>query len=61
MKAAVWYGGKEVKIEDVPKPTISEYEILVRVRAVSICGSELHAYSGVSKRRVPPLIMGHEF
>jgi 2-desacetyl-2-hydroxyethyl bacteriochlorophyllide A dehydrogenase len=61
MKAAVWYGGKEIKIENVPKPTILADEILVRVRAASICGSELHAYSGVSKRRVPPLIMGHEF
>lgn len=61
MKAAVWYGGKDIKIEDVPKPKILEDEILVRVRAASICGSELHAYTGVSKRRVPPLIMGHEF
>jgi len=61
MKAAVWYGGKEIKIEDVPVPKIKDDEVLVKVKAVSICGSDLHAYLGVSKRRIPPLVMGHEF
>lgn len=61
MKAAVWYGGKDIKIEDVPTPKIKDDEVLVKVKAVSICGSDLHAYMGVSKRRIPPLVMGHEF
>jgi len=61
MKAAVWYGGKDIRIEDVPTPKIKDDEVLVKVKAVSICGSDLHAYMGVSKRRVPPLVMGHEF
>ncbi|MBS7614486.1 galactitol-1-phosphate 5-dehydrogenase [Candidatus Bathyarchaeota archaeon] len=61
MKAAVWYGGKDIRIEDVPKPKIKDDEVLVRVRAVGICGSELHAFEGVSQRRTPPLVMGHEF
>jgi 2-desacetyl-2-hydroxyethyl bacteriochlorophyllide A dehydrogenase len=61
MKAAVWYGGKDIKIEDLPEPKIKDDEVLVKVRAVSICGSDLHAYIGVSKRRIPPLVMGHEF
>ena len=61
MRAAVWYGGKDIRIEDVPKPTVSPEEVLVKVKAVGICGSELHAYEGLSKRRVPPLVMGHEF
>jgi L-iditol 2-dehydrogenase len=59
--AAVWYGGKDIRIEDVPKPRIAKDEVLVKVKAVGICGSELHAYEGVSQRRTPPLIMGHEF
>jgi 2-desacetyl-2-hydroxyethyl bacteriochlorophyllide A dehydrogenase len=61
MKAAVWYGGKDIRIEDVPKSKIESDEVLVRVKAVGICGSELHAYEGISQRRTPPLVMGHEF
>jgi 2-desacetyl-2-hydroxyethyl bacteriochlorophyllide A dehydrogenase len=61
MKAAVWYGGTDIRIEDIPTPKIKDDEVLVRVKAVSICGSDVHAYRGVSKRRIPPLIMGHEF
>jgi len=61
MKAAVWHGGRDIRIEDVPEPTIQSNEVLVRVRSVGICGSELHAYEGISERRRPPLIMGHEF
>jgi len=61
VKAAVWYGGKNIRIEDLPKPEIKEDEVLVKVRAAGICGSELHAYEGISERRKPPLVMGHEF
>ncbi len=61
MKAAIWYGGKDIRVEDVPKPEIRSDEVLVEVKAVGICGSELHAYEGVSKRRKSPLVMGHEF
>lgn len=61
MKAAVWHGGKDIRIEEVPKPEIKDDEVLIRVRAAGICGSEVHAYAGESKRRTPPLIMGHEF
>ncbi|MEM3062996.1 MAG: alcohol dehydrogenase catalytic domain-containing protein, partial [Nitrososphaerota archaeon] len=61
MKAAIWYGGKNIRIEDVPEPEISDNDVLIKVKAVGICGSELHAYEGISERRKPPLIMGHEF
>jgi 2-desacetyl-2-hydroxyethyl bacteriochlorophyllide A dehydrogenase len=61
MKAAVWYGGKEIRIENVPLPKIKDDGVLLKVKAVSICGSDVHAYRGVSKRRIPPLVMGHEF
>jgi 2-desacetyl-2-hydroxyethyl bacteriochlorophyllide A dehydrogenase len=61
MKVAIWYGGKDIKIKEVPIPKIKDKEVLVKVKAVSICGSDLHAYLGVSKRRFPPLVMGHEF
>lgn len=61
MKVAIWHGGKDIRIEEIPKPEIKDDEVLIRVRAAGICGSEVHAYAGVSKRRTPPLIMGHEF
>lgn len=61
MKSAIWYGGKDIRIEEKPLPKIKDDEVLVKVKAVSICGSDLHAYMGISKRRVPPLVMGHEF
>jgi 2-desacetyl-2-hydroxyethyl bacteriochlorophyllide A dehydrogenase len=57
----VWYGGKDIRIENVPLPKIKDDEVLLKVKAVSICGSDLHAYRGLSKRRIPPLVMGHEF
>ncbi|MFQ6096069.1 MAG: zinc-binding dehydrogenase, partial [Candidatus Bathyarchaeia archaeon] len=59
-KAAVWYGGKDIRIEEVPEPDLGLNDVLVRVKAVGVCGSDLHAYEGISKRRVPPLVMGHE-
>jgi len=60
MKAAVWHGGEDVKIEEVPEPRMGPNDALVRVKTVGICGSDLHAFEGISRRRVPPLIMGHE-
>lgn len=61
MKAAVWYGNGDIRIEEIPEPEIKYDELLVKTKAVGICGSELHAYEGKSERRKPPLIMGHEF
>jgi len=61
MKAAVWHGGKDIRIEDVPDPIVKADEVLVRVKSAGICGSDAHAFEGKSKRRVPPLVLGHEF
>ena len=61
MKSAVWYGRADVRIEDVPEPRVNSDEILVKVKTVGICGSDAHAFEGKSKRRVPPLVLGHEF
>lgn len=61
MKVAVWHGGKDLRIEEAPTPLVEKTTVLVRVRACGLCGSDLHAYQGLSDRRVPPLVMGHEF
>jgi len=65
MRIVNWYGGSDFRIEKRPKPSPKENEVLVEIKAVSICGSEVHAFTGVSKRRQEvhglPLVMGHEF
>ncbi len=45
---------------NAPKPEISDTDVLVRVKACGICGSDVHGMDGSSGRRIPPLIMGHE-
>lgn len=49
-----------MSIADVPTPSMADDEVLVRVKACGICGSDVHGYDGSSGRRIPPLVMGHE-
>jgi threonine dehydrogenase-like Zn-dependent dehydrogenase len=59
MKAAVFYGARDFRVEDIDKPSIEPTDVLVRVRACGICGSDLHAYKeGIFSR--PGFVMGHE-
>jgi L-iditol 2-dehydrogenase len=44
----------------MPIPEIHADDVLVRVRACGVCGSDVHGYDGSSGRRIPPLVMGHE-
>jgi L-iditol 2-dehydrogenase len=44
----------------MPVPEVADDEVLVRVRACGICGSDIHGYTGITGRRIPPLVMGHE-
>ena len=50
----------KLEITDVPVPEIAADEVLLRVAACGICGSDVHGYDGSSGRRIPPIIMGHE-
>jgi 2-desacetyl-2-hydroxyethyl bacteriochlorophyllide A dehydrogenase len=61
MKALVYHGPRDLRYEEVQTPQPKNGEVLVKVRSVSICGSDLSGYKGGSAMRVPPLIMGHEF
>ncbi len=67
MKAAVFYGPRDVKVEEVDKPQIQDNEILIKVKACGICGSDLHMYklNLFSPMLCRPLkkggIPGHEF
>jgi L-iditol 2-dehydrogenase len=49
-----------LEIADMPRPVAGPGEVLVRVAACGICGSDVHGYDGSSGRRIPPLVMGHE-
>ncbi len=61
MKALVWVAPRKIGLEEKDVPTPQESEVLIRVRAAGICGSEVEGFLGKSDKRVPPLIMGHEF
>ncbi len=50
-----------LEIRDLPMPEISDTEVLLKIAACGICGSELETFKSRSTRRTPPLIMGHEF
>jgi len=60
MKALVYTNPNEVIYRDEPEPRPAPGEVLIRVEAVGICGSDMHAYHGKDPRRNPPLILGHE-
>ncbi|MDO4269499.1 MAG: galactitol-1-phosphate 5-dehydrogenase [Eubacteriales bacterium] len=60
MKALVVTENSKAEIRDVPVPEIGADDVLVRVKACAICGSDVHGYDGSSGRRRPPVIMGHE-
>jgi L-iditol 2-dehydrogenase len=60
MKALVLEEYKKLVYKDVPDPEIATGEVLVRVNACGICGSDVHGYDGSTGRRIPPIIMGHE-
>lgn len=60
MKALVYTGSEQVQFTDVPDPIPQEGEALLKVDAVGICGSDMHAFLGHDDRRPAPLILGHE-
>ena len=60
MKALVLKEYNQFSCEDVPVPEIGADEVLIRVKACGICGSDVHGMDGSTGRRIPPVIMGHE-
>jgi L-iditol 2-dehydrogenase len=60
MKALVLEEYNKLVYKDVPVPQIALNEVLVRIKACGICGSDVHGLDGSTGRRIPPLIMGHE-
>ncbi|MEO0427236.1 MAG: alcohol dehydrogenase catalytic domain-containing protein [Pseudomonadota bacterium] len=60
MKALVYEGVETLAYRDAPEPVPRDGELLVKVEAVGVCGSDMHAYLGHDARRPAPLILGHE-
>lgn len=68
MKTAVKYERRKgaVKILDIDEPKINPSAVLIKVKSVAVCGSDLHAYEFLSGYQIPretkiPLTMGHEW
>jgi threonine dehydrogenase-like Zn-dependent dehydrogenase len=61
MKAVVWHGKKDVRVDNVPEPKIQEPgDAIVRITATAICGSDLHLYDGYQPTMESGDILGHE-
>lgn len=60
MKALIMKEYMKLEYVDIPIPEIKANEVLVRVKAASVCGSDIHGINGKTKRRQPPIVMGHE-
>lgn len=61
MKALVYTRPNETELQDRPMPVPAPGEVVLRIEAVGICGSDMHAWHGHDPRRKPGLVMGHEF
>ena len=60
MKALLLSEYRRLEIADLPAPAAGPGQVLVRVAACGICGSDVHGYDGSTGRRIPPIVMGHE-
>jgi threonine dehydrogenase-like Zn-dependent dehydrogenase len=60
MRALVYTAPKQVLMEDRPRPAIGVNEVEIAVAAAGICGSDVSGFLGHSRRRIPPLVLGHE-
>ncbi len=60
MKALILQAPSAFDLTDIPAPEPTADEVLVRVRACGICGSDVHGMDGRTGRRIPPIVMGHE-
>ena len=60
MKALVMHEYQHLTYEEVPTPQPGAGEVQIRIKACSVCGSDVHGFDGSTGRRQPPVIMGHE-
>lgn len=62
MKAVCWHGANDVRVDNVPDPTIiNPRDAIVKITSTAICGSDLHLYNGYIPTMQSGDILGHEF
>lgn len=63
MKAAVFYGKHDLRIEELPMPTVGENDVLIKVMSCGICGTDVHIFEGDKGCADSPAgtVLGHEF
>ncbi len=61
MKAAVYHGKEDIRVENVADPKPGEGELLLQIEACAVCGTDLRTYRNGDKKIEPPRILGHEF
>ena len=60
MKALIYKNPETMALEEYPEPQAADGEVVIKIAASGICGSDMHAYFGHDPRRKPGLVMGHE-
>ena len=60
MKALLLKEYMKLELVQMPEPDVGADDVLVRVQACGICGSDVHGLDGSTGRRLPPIVMGHE-
>jgi L-iditol 2-dehydrogenase len=60
MKVLLLTDANHFEYTEMPEPNAGAEDVLIRVEAVGICGSDVHGMNGKTGRRIPPIVMGHE-
>ncbi len=61
MKAAVYLGKEQIELQSVADPVLLDGEVLLKIEACSVCGTDLRTFRHGDKKIEPPRILGHEF
>lgn len=63
MRAAVFHGKNDIRVEEVKQPVPGPGEVVIKVKACGVCGTDMHIYEGAEGAATcnPPTILGHEF
>jgi L-iditol 2-dehydrogenase len=61
MIAATYFGKEDLRLVEHPMPVLDDGEVLLKIHACSVCGTDLRTFRHGDKKIVPPRILGHEF
>lgn len=61
MKAAVWYGGEDIRLEEITSPELGTHDVRIQVQWCGVCGTDVHIIRGEFPVWQPPTILGHEY